>query len=79
MYKLLVEDHNAPKAAAAKVSFYIPNSYNSYTRNAASGGFAGYSFPALPTPVGVSVGGGRWVRVRVEITSPRALPIHVGV
>jgi len=32
--------------------FYISNAYNRIVGNVASGGYSGFSFPALPTPIG---------------------------
>jgi hypothetical protein len=39
-------------ADRAAAGFYITNAYNTITGNAASGGWAGFSFPNLPTPLG---------------------------
>lgn len=39
-------------ADSAASGFYISNPNNALLRNAASGGWAGYSFPRLETPVG---------------------------
>lgn len=39
-------------ADRAAAGFYITNAYNTFIGNAASGGWAGYSFPNLPTPLG---------------------------
>ncbi len=32
--------------------FYVSNSYNTFVGNAASGGWSGFAFPNLPTPIG---------------------------
>lgn len=39
-------------ADRAAAGFYITNAYNTFIGNAASGGWAGFSFPNLPTPLG---------------------------
>lgn len=39
-------------ADVAASGFYFPNGHNHILGNAASGGFAGFSFPNLPAPVG---------------------------
>lgn len=43
-------------ADAAAAGFYSGNPNNVWLHNAASGGFAGFSFPVLPRPVRVRVG-----------------------
>ncbi|KAG1656076.1 hypothetical protein FOA52_005738 [Chlamydomonas sp. UWO 241] len=42
----------AQPADAAAAGFYAPNSNNAFVGNAASGGWAGFSFPRLETPIG---------------------------
>jgi len=39
-------------ADVAASGFYILNAYNSWVGNAASGGWAGFSFPNTPQPIG---------------------------
>eukprot|EP00955_Chlamydomonas_euryale_P030451 320552-Chlamydomonas_euryale.AAC.32 len=39
-------------ADAAAAGFYVPNSNNALINNAASGGWAGFSFPRLDAPIG---------------------------
>jgi hypothetical protein len=39
-------------ADRAASGFYITNAYNTFIGNAASGGWSGFSFPNLPTPLG---------------------------
>jgi len=41
-------------ADGAASGFYITNAYNTFIGNAASGGWAGFSFPNLPKPIGLS-------------------------
>lgn len=41
-------------ADSAAAGFYITNAYNTFIGNAASGGWAGFSFPNVPTPIGIS-------------------------
>lgn len=41
-------------ADSAAAGFYITNAYNTIIGNAASGGWAGFSFPNLPTPIKLS-------------------------
>lgn len=41
-------------ADSAAAGFYITNAYNTFIGNAASGGWAGFSFPNLPAPIGIS-------------------------
>ena len=41
-------------ADSAAAGFYITNAYNTFEGNAASGGWAGFSFPNLPAPIGIS-------------------------
>jgi hypothetical protein len=41
-------------ADRAPAAFYISNAFNRIIGNAASGGFAGFSFPGLPVPIGAS-------------------------
>jgi hypothetical protein len=41
-------------ADGAAAGFYITNAYNTFIGNAASGGWAGFSFPNLPSPIGLS-------------------------
>jgi hypothetical protein len=36
--------------------FYISNAYNTYFANAASGGWSGFCFPGLPSPIGSFLG-----------------------
>ena len=43
-------------ADGAAAGFYITNAYNTFIGNAASGGWAGFSFPNLPAPIGLSRG-----------------------
>jgi hypothetical protein len=43
-------------ADGAAAGFYITNAYNTFIGNAASGGWAGFSFPNLPEPIGISRG-----------------------
>jgi hypothetical protein len=46
-----------PSDASAS-GFYTANPNNVFLNNAASGGWAGYAFPTLPAPIGVSIGAG---------------------
>jgi hypothetical protein len=41
-------------ADSAAAGFYITNANNTFIGNAASGGWAGFSFPNLPKPIGIS-------------------------
>jgi hypothetical protein len=58
----------AQPADAAAAGFYAANPHNHFIGNAASGGWAGFSFPTLPRPVGVRV-----------VTGVRAYWIHAFV
>lgn len=49
---LLQADGLVDPADAAPAGFYGTNAYNTWTNNAASGGFFSYSLPALSTPLG---------------------------
>ncbi|KAJ3027564.1 UNVERIFIED_CONTAM: Fibrocystin-L [Siphonaria sp. JEL0065] len=53
----------------AAAPFYITNPYNSFIGNAASGGWAGYSFPNMPAPTGLSA--------NVPLLSPSSRPLKV--
>ena len=46
------EDRVFPADASASC-FYVSNAYNEFIGNVASGGWVGYSFPSLPTSVGI--------------------------
>lgn len=37
-------------------AFYIPNAYNTFVGNAASGGWSGFAFPNTPLPIGLAQG-----------------------
>lgn len=60
-------------ADAAAAGFYSANPNNIWEGNAASGGFAGFSFPTLPKPIGV---GAHWV---ICLTTSALLTLRPGL
>lgn len=52
--KIVQSDDLLNPADRAAAGFYITNTNNKFFGNAASGGFAGFSFPNLPKPIGPS-------------------------
>ena len=50
--------------------FYVTNAWNNFTGNVAIGGWSGFAFPILPTPIGLS-------RYSTTPASPMTVPTAI--